>query len=492
MPRFFIDLNLDQVISKINSLRKNYDIKKLFYMMPDGKESMKLRRSVFCDVKKDEVFDFFSEISDEIKNIRDLIEKSDESDFAPRKKVLKVRAYAAYICVIKKLAEFDTQVFDAGIFSEIFDGIKKEKNSQNFLDFSNEIESLCSKLDSISYNLQFEREHYYVKASDSTSKSEAQSNIMDELRRAFPGLKDTGFISPFAGRKDPGYIETESYQAMKRQNGDVFAACSEAAEKYEDMIYDCVFDFENELQFFLSFRIFEKYMEENGFTFSTPTDSDHISADGIYDTALALSLFNQERQVIDNEVTMEKDEEFLVVTGPNQGGKTTFARAVGQLLYFYLMGLDVPASRAGLPYYDNILTHFSVEESTETGQGKLKEELTRLAPMLSENCSNSFVILNELFTTAATLDAEEMGTKVMKAFVSKGCRGIYVTHIKELTETEHSVSMVAMCDENDHHKRLYKIVRKPAEGLGYAGAIVEKYKLTYDGLMDSFKEKGLL
>ena len=60
MPRFFIDLNLDQVISKINSLRKNYDIKKLFYMMPDGKESMKLRRSVFCDVKKDEVFDFFS------------------------------------------------------------------------------------------------------------------------------------------------------------------------------------------------------------------------------------------------------------------------------------------------------------------------------------------------------------------------------------------------------------------------------------------------
>ena len=498
MPKFFIDLNLDQVIYKVNSLRKNYEISALYYMMPDSEKSMELRRSVFCDVKKEKVFSFFSEISDDLRNIRKLISLAEDSEFAPQSNFYRLSACSLYVSTLEKIAAFDDSLLEAEVLNNIINTVKSETETAEFKTFAEETGKISAEADGLSYKLLLEKDHYYVKdtaAAKNKEKEDSPENavkIMDVLKKAFPELKDTGFASPFSGRKGLSYIETDAYQALKKEHGKCFAACADAVSRYKDMISGAVFDLEYELQFYLSFVIFEKYMQDNGFSFTKPYPGEEIRAEGIYDTALALSLFGGGRPVIDNEVLLAKEEKFLVVTGPNQGGKTTFARAVGQLLYFYMMGLDVPAAKASLPYFAQILTHFSVEESTETGQGKLKEELSRLAPMLSGEKGNCFVILNELFTTAATLDAAQMGTKVMKAFADKGCKGIYVTHIKELTETEHSVSMVAVCDENDYHRRLYKIIRKPAEGLGYAGAIVEKYGLTYEGLQEKLKEKGLI
>jgi DNA mismatch repair ATPase MutS len=88
------------------------------------------------------------------------------------------------------------------------------------------------------------------------------------------------------------------------------------------------------------------------------------------------------------------------------------------------MGLDVPAKNAKVTYFPDLQTHFSVEESVETGFGKLKEELTRLAPMMYENKRGTFVVINELFTTAASYDALIMGKRGLKHFVELGCMGI--------------------------------------------------------------------
>lgn len=183
-------------------------------------------------------------------------------------------------------------------------------------------------------------------------------------------------------------------------------------------------------------------------------------AHGLYDLALACA----GHKVVSNEMEFGWEERFYVLTGPNQGGKTTYARSLGQLVYFAKMGLDVPAVSAGVYRFTDILTHFSVEESIETGRGKLKEELTRLAPMMAfqsggntrhENgCSESlygenfrgerthgenvccegfggenssgrpgkaFVIMNELFTTAANYDACIMGERVLKHFLTRDC-----------------------------------------------------------------------
>ena len=122
-------------------------------------------------------------------------------------------------------------------------------------------------------------------------------------------------------------------------------------------------------------------------------------------------------------------------------------------------------------------THFSREESVETGRGKLKEELVRMAPLIHNLEKEQFVILNELFTTVTTYDACKMGKEIMQRFVDANCKGVYVTHLPELSEcADYVVSMTALTDEKNSKIRTYKIVRKKANGYGFANDIVAKHR----------------
>ena len=156
---------------------------------------------------------------------------------------------------------------------------------------------------------------------------------------------------------------------------------------------------------------------------------------------------------------------------------------MGQLVYFTRIGLDVPAVQANVPFFREIQTHFSVEESVETGRGKLKEELVRLAPMMEARKQGSFVVINELFTTAASYDARIMGRKVLEHFIGLGCRGIYVTHLKELTKVhERVVSLQAMLD--GERMPTFEIRRGEAAETASALNQVNKYRLTYEQLKE--------
>ncbi|MBP5330678.1 MAG: hypothetical protein J6Y89_02380, partial [Lachnospiraceae bacterium] len=134
-------------------------------------------------------------------------------------------------------------------------------------------------------------------------------------------------------------------------------------------------------------------------------------------------------------------------------------------------------------FFSYIKTHFTVEESIETGRGKLKEELVRLAPMMDDHQKGTFVIINELFTTAASYDAQIMGKKVIEHFLGLDCMGIYVTHLKELANPrEGVVSLRAML--NDQRVQTFRIARGEAEDTPCAENQVNKYRLTYEQLKE--------
>lgn len=488
MPNFFNDLNLDQVVYKINSLRKHYDIKKLYYMMADSRETLAYRRSVYSELKRPEAYKVLCDFSDKMKQARDFLAYSEEVDFKPQKNVLLVSAAYFYCDAVELFAGLKSDAENSG-FYETVRLAGEYAASADYRKFSEKTRKLYGEISGLFYRISLKRDRFSVK------EEKSGKNYFDKIQRAFPHACDTGFESPFLHRKTLSHLETEAYTVLADKHQSLIKDCEEFALAYKDFLSEDFANLEYELQLYISFNIFENYMEENGFCFCTPREAGNenpmFRAEGVYDVALALTLFNKERPVVDNEVRYNGNECFMVVTGPNQGGKTTYARSVGQLVYFAMMGLDVAAKMAELPYFDGIMTHFSVEESTETGQGKLKEELTRLAPMMKNNDKNYFIILNELFTTAATYDAAVMGRRVMDHFIGNGCLGIYVTHIKELANVPKAVSLVAVCDEADYHKRLYKMVRKPADGFGYAEAIVEKYELTYEQLIRRLRDAGL-
>ncbi len=486
---FFEDLNIQQIIDEIGRMWGE-DVIDYYRYFPNSKEAEDYRREITGDVTIPGVFACL------------------EAGWRCMQECLKARESRAKA---RQLVQKQVwHIVEISLFTDaietVYEGLKKEKpkssgmgafleilegyvNSPMFKEMKETSHNAKETLFNTRVTLTYENSRI-VLAEGGYEETIPEDGvkplkpIYEVLESLYPS--NTARIqSPFLDNDSLAGMEQELAVIFIKKHPEVFENISKFFKKYEEYGGERIFRFFKEIPFYLSFVKFMNFYRENGAAFCTPTvdESRPVGAKGLYDLALFIANLKRGKAVISNDFAYNDSELFFVLTGPNQGGKTTFARSLGQLVFFTKMGLFVPAVQANLHYFSSIVTHFSVEESVETGRGKLMEELVRLKPMMDNGGENSFVIINELFTTAANYDAIIMGKKVLSHFIQKGCHGIYVTHLSELLDSEErAVGLCAQLDDNGI--QTFKIEKRVMEYTNCAVNQVNKYGLTYEALKE--------
>lgn len=478
-PVFFLDLNIDQIIDKISEDWVE-DIRDLYYTLPPDQETEDYRRAIFSEVKKEGILPVLMEFLEIMRQRTVCMERKEKVEEAVQKHVWYIREAACYIEAIEllrnKLGEHSLQ--SEGM-KGLMECLTRCVSDAEYRAFKEEASKLRDELSGFRMLLTYEKDRFTV------SEGTGEGTYADFLNGCFPGHNKT-LKSPFLSSPDISDLEREAVRVFKKRHKGFFDEAERFYKVYKKYAKEEILLLQKEMAYYAAYLRFMLKMQEEGFEFCTPSVSGgRLSATGLYDLALALASLENGKKVVPNDVDLWPEESFFVVTGPNQGGKTTFARSLGQLVYFAKMGLDVPARTALVPYYKKILTHFSVEESAESGRGKLMDELMRLQPMMEDEQAGAFVVINELFTTAANYDACIMGKKVLEYFIDKNCKGIYVTHLNELSRACPSVvSLRAAVDEN--LVQTYIVQRNEAQELAGANRQVEKYGLTYRQIKERF------
>lgn len=487
--RMLADTNANQIIKSIKKHAKNYEINKFFEDFPEDEKTVEFRRQISSDFFDENVFDIFDRFTDFMFKANKFEKKISQFGNDLQNYKFHTDALFNYIKGIETLLELDALSKEhSKALCELINIVKNYQSSNIFQTTKTLILEVYDYFDSYRTLLTVKPENVSIVIPN--KENNENRDFISKYEKVFSFLTN----STSSGRYESGLtndslsnLEIFITNSIKKSNPDVYEKLKKLFEFKMDSFY---FQIEHESIVYLAYFKYINYFIKKGYTFSIPKKGSLNICDG-YDLALCELNSKEDKAVVPNNFYLTDNERFAVITGPNGGGKTTLARMVGLVIFLGRMGLPVPANKASIPHYSTILTHFSVEESNESGKGKLMEELTRLKPILSTKAKNPFVILNELFTTAATLDATEMGKKIMDFFTKKSTdeinsvhHGIYVTHIQALArESETVVSMIATLMD-DHKTRSYKIVRKPACEEEYENSMIEKHKLTYEKLKE--------
>jgi hypothetical protein len=156
----------------------------------------------------------------------------------------------------------------------------------------------------------------------------------------------------------------------------------------------------------------------------TARDERRHSAVGLYDVCLALTVG---RAVVGNEVNAD-GKDLVIITGANQGGKTTFLRAIGLAQLMMQCGMFVSADAFSANVCERIFTHFKREEDVGMNSGKFDEELSRMSDIADNITPDSLVLFNESFAATNEREGSEISRQIVSALIERHVKVVFITH----------------------------------------------------------------
>ncbi len=528
------DMNLDMILDgmQIRNDSRGYIKARMLDMITDA-DVIKYRQDILQDFmdypELEESFD--QTLLPLTNNLRKMEKANISHDDDMRKIAWRIDMLGVYMQCVDILHSLfcspDRDFLSEGVLRlrEMISGIY---DSQNYRELRNELPALSEKIQtmtSVTIGVNLDNELRPIEAV-----------LLSIEPKPF---KNKALVTSILGRQknDETYFGLGSFYSILKENransldiaimrdlesvmGDTFRHLATVIGRFEYIETQFLFDLIPEVYYYIGGSRLARNLAGTGlpvcFPAPAPKDERVFYVKDIYDASFAIRIQSDiglrelSSVVVVNDAEMsDRAGRIFILTGANQGGKTTFTRAVGITQLLYQAGFAIPGSEGRISPVDNIYTHFPELEKNSISEGRLGEECIRLEQILPRLTKYSMILMNESLSSTSHQECLFIAEEIMRYLRKVGARCVFATHIHELAENipelnrepalSDLVSLVAGVDENTEmevltdegrkkyagSKRTYLILPMPPQGKSFALDIARTYGISFDQLMNT-------
>jgi len=355
-PDYFRDLNLDQIIESITALKEEYHLTPFFYTPLHDSGEIQYRQEIMQDLEEKAVFDPINVFAQQMREMREHLAIADRLYYPYQKKSWFLDAVAIYCQNVNRLVQdlSAVELKSRGLiaFREYLDAYLR---SERFVSLQAEVQKLKADLATIRYCLRIEESRNRIRKNAigiEVRKYQSEADYSLEVEETFRKFRQ-GAVKDYrlklTASEQMNHVEAGILDLVAKLYPDIFRRLDEFSIVNSGFLDETVADFDRQIHFYLAYLEHSKILKNKGLKFCYPklsAQSKEIYNYEGFDLALANKLIAENSPVVCNDFYLTGQERILIVTGPNQGGKTTFARTIGQLHYLAALGCPVPGTEA--------------------------------------------------------------------------------------------------------------------------------------------------
>ncbi len=341
-PAFFRDLNLDQIVASITLGKQEYNLAPFFYRPLRTVEAIEYRQDVMRDLENKPRFDAINDFASSMRSVRDHIAQAGKLYYKHQKQAWSLDAIELYCTAVAQLlaAMRASPPRSAGL-TDFLAYLDAYVASSPFQKLRNDTAALKAALASIRYNLLIGGS--FVTVSAYRDEADYGAEIQSDFEKFRQGAA-ADHVFKFGDFPQMNHIEAGVLDRMARLFPETFADLQSFIERSASYLDPTIQRFDREIQFYVAYLAQMRRINGAGLPFCYPKASAESKEERVsdcYDLALANALLGQKHPIVTNDYYLDGRERIIIVSGPNQGGKTTFSRTFGQLHYLAALGCPV-------------------------------------------------------------------------------------------------------------------------------------------------------